>query len=360
MKRLVPALLLAAGILALAACEKQQQAGGDGEKAMETINWKMASSFAATTPLIGDAGPYFTERLAQASGGRLQIKFFDPGKLVPGLEVFDAVSKGAVDAGWSSPGYWIGKIPATPLFAAVPFGPDMAEYLAWMYEGGGLQLWQELYAEHNLWVTPCTTIPPEASGWFRTPITSTKQFDGMKIRFFGLGGKVMQKMGASVQLLAGGDIYPALERGVLDATEFSMPSIDEKLGFHQIAKHYYFPGWHQQSSLVELQINLDRWNSLTVMDQTLIEMACKDAILRGMTLGEVQQGPALERIEQSGVTIHTWTPEILAEFRKATEEVFVEEAANNADFARVYESYKNFRESYAKWAKLSRVPVAEN
>jgi TRAP-type mannitol/chloroaromatic compound transport system substrate-binding protein len=342
--------------LALAGCTKTEESAGGG-KELQQVSWKMASTFAATIPIIGDSGPIFSQKLLDASGGRIDIRFFDPGKLVPALEVFDSVSKGAIDAAWSSAGYWIGKIPATPMFAAVPFGPDTAEYLAWMFQGGGLQLWQEIYAKHNLWVTPCVIIPPEASGWFRQPITSLDQFRGMKIRFFGLGGKAVQKLGASVQLLAGGDIYPALERGVLDATEFSMPSIDEKYGFQQIAKHYYMPGWHQQASLVELIINLDRWNSLSKMDQTLIELTCKETLIRGMTLGEVQQGPALARIKEQGVTIHTWPPEFLAAFRKAVDEVMAEEARNDAEFARVYESYRDFRAAYGEWARLSRLPA---
>ena len=355
MRQTVLLFTLAAAVgLMFSGCKKDD---GAAKVAAKEIHWKMASSFAATTPLIGDTGPIFSDTLLKVSGGRLDIKFFDPGKLVPGLEVFDSVSKGAVDAGWSSPGYWIGKIPATPLFASVPFGPDTAEYLAWIYYGGGLDIWRELYAKHNLWVTPCVVIPPEASGWFHQPITKVEQFKGMKIRFFGLGGKAIQKLGASEQLLAAGDIYPALERGVLDATEFSMPSIDEKLGFQKIAKHYYFPGWHQQASIVELMINLNRWNELSPVDQALVELSCKETIVRGMTLGEVQQGPALERIKADGVQIHTWSPEILAAFRKATNEVMEEESKNDADFARAYASFKAFRVGFREWAKLSRVPV---
>ena len=198
--------------------KKEQPSQGSAGVEQQKVNWKMASTFSATIPIIGDSGVYFSEKLSEVSGGRLNLKFFDPGKLIPALEVFDSVSKGAVDAGWSSAGYWIGKVPASPLFAAVPFGPDTGEYLAWFFQGDGLELWQEIYAKHNIWVTPCVIIPPEASGWFREPIETVEQFKGMKIRFFGLGGKVMQKLGASVQLLAGGDIYPALDRGVLDAT----------------------------------------------------------------------------------------------------------------------------------------------
>ena len=315
----------------------------------------MAGAFAATTPILGDSGPLWSKKLEAVSGGRIRIKYFDPGKLVPALEIFDAVSKGALGAGWTTAGYWIGKLPSAALFSAIPFGPDALEYMAWIYEGGGLELWQEIYAEHNLWVTPCVMIPPEASGWFREPIEDVDQLLGMKIRFFGLGGKVMQKMGASVQLLAGGDIFPALERGVVDATEFSMPSIDERYGFHKIAKHYYFPGWHQQSSIVELMINLDRWNGLSAQDQELIQLCCSDSIIRGLARGEAQQGQALSNMKEQGVQVHTWAPEILAAYQAATEEVLAEEAANDARFAQVYESFIRFRTRYAEWAQLSRL-----
>ena len=349
------ALAAAVALLGLTTCkERGGDAGGD---AQQRVSWKMAGAYSSTTPIVGEAGPLWSKRLEEVSGGRIRVKYYDAGKLVPALEIFDSVSKGAVDAGWSSSGYWIGKVPAAALFTAVPFGPNALEYMAWIYEGGGLELWREIYAGSNIFVTPCGMIPPEASGWFREPIERGEQLEGMKIRFFGLGGKVMQKLGASVQLLAAGDIFPALERGVLDATEFSMPSIDERYGFHKIAKHYYFPGWHQQSSIIELMINMDRWNELSSLDQQLIELCCKESIIRGLTLGEVRQGQALANMKQQGVQVHSWTPEILSAYRAATEEVLAEEAAADAKFARAYESYTEFRAEYAEWAALSRVPA---
>ena len=353
--RTLLAAVIALG-LGLGACQSRQEAATGA--ADRPVNWKMASAYSATTPIVGVAGPIWSQKLEEVSGGRIRIKYFDPGKLVPALEIFDSVSKGAVDAGWSTAGFWIGKLPSVAMFSAVPFGPDALEYMAWIYEGGGLELWQEIYAENNLWVTPCVITPPEASGWFREPIDRVDQLQGMKIRFFGLGGKVMQKLGASVQLLAPGDIFPALERGVLDATELSMPSIDERFGFHKIAKHYYFPGWHQQSSILELIVNLDRWKELSAKDQELIKLCCRDAIIRGLTMGEVQQGQALANMVVEGVQLHSWAPEIMAAYRQATDEVMAEEAASDARFAQVYESYTRFRAQYAEWARLSRIPMA--
>ncbi|MFQ5849517.1 MAG: TRAP transporter substrate-binding protein [Candidatus Binatia bacterium] len=319
------------------------------------VRWKMASSYAASLTILGHAGVYFTERVKEVTDGRIQIKFFDPGKLVPALQIFEAVSTGAVDAGFAASGYWIGKIPAAPIFSSVPFGPDTSEYLAWMFEGHGLELWRGLYAKHDMVPYPCGVIPPEASGWFRNEIKSLDQLKGLKMRFYGLGGKAMQKLGMSIQLLAGGDIFPALERGVLDATEFSMPAIDEKLGFHQVAKHYYFPGWHQQSSILELTVNKAKWDSLSKADQTLIEMACRDTILKTITEGETLQGAALERMKAKGVQIHVWPPEFVAEFKRLSDEVIREEAAKDPDFARVWKSFSSFREKYAEWRKLSRI-----
>jgi TRAP-type mannitol/chloroaromatic compound transport system substrate-binding protein len=319
------------------------------------VRWKMASAFAAVLPVLGPGGLYMSGRLETISGGRIQIKFFDPGKLVPALQIFEAVSTGAVDAGWSAAGFWSGKIPSAVLFTAVPFGPDTSEYLAWMYDGGGLKLWREIYAKHNVYPLPCGVLPPEASGWFRQEIKSVAQFKGMKIRFFGIGGKVMQKLGASVQLLAPGDIFPALERGVLDATEFSMPALDEKQGLYQVAKHYYFPAWHQQASILELIVNKSRWDALSEADQVLIDAVCRDTILKTITEGETIQNAAIERMKAKGVKVHTWPPGIVAAFRKTTDEVLAEEAKADQDFARVWKSLRAFREDYAAWTKLSRL-----
>ncbi|OZG69701.1 C4-dicarboxylate ABC transporter, partial [Hahella sp. CCB-MM4] len=151
----------------------------------------------------------------------------------------------AVEAGWSTPGYWAGRVPALQLLAAVPFGPQAPEYLAWLKFGGGQEFLDELYEPHNIKSIICAVIAPEASGWFRNEINSVEDLRGLSMRFFGLGAKVMERMGVSTQLLAGGDIFPALELGTIDATEFSMPAIDLNLGFYQVASYYYFPGWHQ-------------------------------------------------------------------------------------------------------------------
>lgn len=323
--------------------------------AEKKIRWKMASAYPATLPILGTGGQYLSKQIKLISSDKVRIKFFEPNKLIPPLSIFDAVSTGSVDAGWSASGMWIGKMPASPLFSSIPFGPDLTEYLAWIYEGGGLTLWRELYAPHHVVPIPCAVLPPEASGWFRKPIDNIEDLRGLKIRFYGIGGKVLQKLGASVQLLAGGDIFPAMARGVLDATEYSMPTLDEKLGLYRVAKYYYFPGWHQQTSIIELIVNQDKWNQLNQQQQGLIETVCKDVIVKTFTEGEAMQGAALKRMVAKGVQLKQWSPEIIQAFRQTTQQVLQEESLNDKDFDRTLKSLTVFRQQYANWKKRSRI-----
>ncbi len=319
---------------------------------VKKINWKMASTFAGSLTILGESGLAFSKRIDEVSDGSLSFKFFEPGALVPALEIFDAVSSGSVDAGWSTPGYWAGKVPALQFFAAIPFGPSPGEYLAWLNYGGGKKMFEEIYSKHNIHPIHCFMISPEASGWFRKEINSIDELVGLKMRFFGLGAKVMEKIGVSTQLLAGGDIFPALELGTIDATEFSMPVIDRDLGFYQVAKHYYFPGWHQPTSLGELIINLDKWNTLSKGQQAQIESTCGESLVKSLSQAEALQGPAIQELKAQGVTLHKWPNEILDIFNEKWLEVVEEEAQKDADFNKVWQSLKKFRSTYYEWKKL--------
>jgi len=292
------------------------------------------------------------QRLNDVSGGDISLIYQEPGALVPAFEVFDAVASGAVQSAWSTPGYWTGKNSALALFAAVPFGPQAGEYMAWIKFGGGQELLDEIYAPFGIKSQICGVIAPEASGWFRKEINSIDDLKGMKMRFFGLGAKVMEKIGVSTQLLAGADIYPALELGSIDATEFSMPAIDLNLGFYQVAKHYYFPGWHQQSTLFELMINLDEWNGMTDQQRATFEIVCDANFAYGLAEGEAIQFSALKELKSKGVIIHTWSPEILATLKSKWDEVVAEEVAANPQFAKVWGSLSAFRADYAIWKDL--------
>ncbi len=316
-----------------------------------SVQWKLAGLFPRTLVLTGEQGVRFVDRLKVISNGDIELKYFEPGALVPGLEIFDAVSSGAIDAGWASPGFWAGKVSALQFFTAVPFGPEPGELLGWLMYGGGRELVEELYHRHNIHPLICNMTSPEGSGWFRRPIESVDDLRGLKMRFFGLGAKVVEKLGVSTQLIAPGDIFPALELGTIDAAEFAMPVMDEALGLDQVAKHYYFPGWHQPASFGDLIVNIERWEALNATQKAQIEMACRESVLRGLAEGEALQGKALEALQERGVTLHRWPPEMIAAFRGAWHEVAAEQAAADADFARVWESLSTFRETYSLWGE---------
>lgn len=325
---------------------------GDADAQDKRVRWNMGSAFGSKLTQLGTLGVSLSEKVERSTGGNIRLKFFEPGALVPALEMFDAVSAGSLDAAWSTPGYWVGKDETFAMFSAVPFGPRAGEYLGWIYYGGGHELMDELYAEFGIKSIICGVIAPEASGWFRKEINSIDDMKGLKMRFFGLGAKVMEKIGVSTQLLAGGDIFPALERGSIDATEFSMPAIDLNLGFYQVAKHYYFPGWHQQATLFELMMNREKYDALSETQKAQLEMACGDNVREGLAEGEAIQGKALAELKEKGVTIHRWPPEVLAELNKAWNEVAGELAASNPNFKKVWESYSAFREQYTIWGDL--------
>lgn len=339
MKKILTTTALVAAVAATSASAQQ--------------SWNLQSTYPGSLTQLGTLGIRIAEQITAITGGEITVTFQNPGAVVPALEVFDAVGSGAVEAGWSTPGYWAGRVPALQLLAAVPFGPQAGEYLAWVKFGGGQELLDELYEPHNIKSVMCGIIAPEASGWFREEINSVEDLRGLTMRFFGLGALVMEKMGVSTQLLAGGDIFPALELGTIDATEFSMPAIDLNLGFYQVASYYYFPGWHQQSTLFDLMINLDLWEDLSEQQQLMIETVCDANIAYGLAEGEALQFEALRILEEEhGVNIRSWSEEDLAALEAAWHEVAREQSEADADFARTYESYTNFRANYARWREI--------
>lgn len=322
----------------------------------DEVRWDMASTYPSTLPQLGSLGRRLQDKIGLISGGDIELTFSEPGNVVPASEVFNAVSAGTVQAGWSSPGYWAGRDPALALFGAVPFGPGAAEYLAWFYFGGGKSLYEEIYHTYNIHGVVCGVVAPEASGWFRQPIETVEELDGTTIRFLGLGARVLEKLGVSTTLQTAGDIYPALESSEIDGTEFSMPAIDLNLEFYQIAKNYYFPGWHQQSSLFDLMINLDEWNALNDTQRAQIESACGDSVRFGLAEGEAIQIDALRRLqEEHGVEFRKWAPEVLTALEEAWTEVTGELAADNENFARVWESLSAFRADYAVWREYGHL-----
>ncbi len=318
--------------------------------AQKRVRWKMQSAWGTTVPLAGESGVRFTKEVERMSGGKFQIKFFEPGALVPALEAFDAVSKGSIESAWTTPGYHAGKYPGLAFATTVPFGPQIGEFLAWKWFGGGNDIRDEIYAQHNLVALDAFSHGPETSGWFKEPIQDLAQLKGLKMRFFGLGARVMQKVGVSTQLLAGADIYPALERGVIDATEYSMPINDIKYGFYQIAKNNYYPGWHQQVSVSELLMNRDAFNALPEQYQAMVENGTKAQVIYTYADGDARNfEPMLEMKSKYGVTNRRWSDEQLAVFEKAWVEVVEEESAKDAYFKRFADSFFAFRAKYKIW-----------
>ena len=342
-------LVTAATVLGVAAT---LALGSSTATAQERVKWKMQSAFGSNIPHLGPPGVQFSKNLDVMSNGKFQVKFFEPGALVPALETFDAVSKGSIESAWTTAGYHTGKYPALAFFTTTPFGPQLGEFFAWKMYGGGDELENEILAKHDLISVNVNAIGPETSGWFRQEVKSLDELKGLKMRFFGLGAKVMTKIGVSTQLLAGADIYPALERGVIDATEFSMPTIDIAYGFYQIAKHNYYPGWHQQVSVGQLLMNMTAYKALPAAYSKMIDMAAGANILSNYAESEAANPKAMnEMLSKYGVTNHRWTDEQLAVFEKAWNEVVAEESAKDPLFKKVNDSYNAFRAQYKSWGE---------
>lgn len=317
------------------------------------ISWKMASAYSGSLPQIGTMGKRIEQEIWRISGGDMEIRFNEPDTLVPSAEIFDAVASGAIDAAFSSPGLWRDKIPALQLFGAVPFGPDATEYLAWIYFGGGKDLFDQIYHKRGIHSVFCGILGPEASGWFHKPILTVDDLRGLKIRIYGLGADVLKKLGAIPRMLPDSEIFPALDSGAIDAAEFSMPAIDLKLGLNRMADHYYFPGWHQPATLFELMINRDKWDALPSTAKTRIESVCGDNIRYELAEGGAIQFAALKKIYAKGVKIHRWPKEILSALEEAWTKVAAERSESDEDFRRVWDSLSAFRRDYAIWKELA-------
>ena len=308
---------------------------------------------------LGSSPLFFADTVNAASGGSVKVKVYEPGKLVANGEMLESVSNGSVNAGWGTPGYNTGLLgKKAAIFSAVPFGPEAGEFMAWVYYGGGRELWQKLYddAGYNVHAVPCSIIAPETSGWFSNPINSVADLDGLRMRFFGLGANVMEKLGVTTSLLGAGDIMPALEKGAIDATEFSMPAIDKLLGFPKLLKHNYYPGWHQPSTMFDLIINGDTWASMSSSQQEVVETACQATMLDGYAQGEAIQFDYMKANAEAGVTNHYWSDEMLATFKEKWGEVVEELVAEDPEFATIFGALNDFRADYQIWQEWIYLP----
>ncbi len=320
------------------------------------INWRLPVVFQTTLPVLGDNPLYVVDIIKRASNGAVNLEIFEPGEIVPAFSITDAVRDRKVEAGYTWVGYDQGKIPASPLLGAVPFGMEPWEYSAWWFEAGGRELGEKLYQKHNIHPIFCGMTGPETAGWFRKQIKALEDLRGLKIRFAGLGGQVMERMGASVTMLPGGEIFQALEKGAIDATEFALPVVDQTLGFNRVAKYNYYPGWHQTFTASHLVVNIDAWRALSPADQALLEMGCTAGVMRNLANSEAKQGAIIAGFGDIGVSAESFSEPILRELERTTQNIMEEQAAADSDFAEILASQRKFRAEYQFWKARAYLP----
>lgn len=330
-----------------------QQENTSGSVSTERFEWKMVTTWPPNFPILGEGCVRFADLVRTMSNGRMEIKVYGGGELVPALECFDAVRSGAAEMGSGAAYYWAGKTPAAQFFATVPFGMNAQQMNAWLLTGGGMKLWEDLYADYNLIPFVFGNTGVQMGGWFNREINAIADFKGLKIRMPGLGGKVMERAGGTPVLLAGGEIYTGLERGVLDATEWIGPFHDSKMGFDQIAEYYYTPGWHEPGTVLELIINKEAFEDLPEDLQSIIRVAA-EAINNWVLLElETKNAEYLTLLVEKGVKIRQFSKEILATLRTYTEDILEELTAEDEYAKKVYASFQTYRKKAVMWSGLT-------
>ena len=313
--------------------------------ALERVRWKLQVSMRGTEEPVKQ----LIEQIKTMSGGKIKLRFYKINTLVPGLELHSAVGEGQVDAGFSVTAYFARKIPAVILFGGVPFGPRLVEHNAWMQHGGGQQLKDRIYADNGLVSLQCGMEPAEVGGWFNKRYTRVVDLSGVRMRTFGLGGKVLKKFGVAPILLDPLDIVPSVQKGIIDATEFGSPNWDHFLGFHKVFKYSYYPSWNQPYNVHELIINKQKWERLDEASRLIFRTSCDSFLLSWLVRLDSLQPKTMRHFQQAGVEFVTWQDSELKKLRQAWHEVAEEESEKDPLFAEVYQSYKSFREQYAIW-----------
>jgi len=313
---------------------------------------KLATSWPAHFPIMGTGVEKFAQRIKDISGESLEIKIYPKNVLVPALAVFDATSSGQIDAFHSGPYYWKGKNSAFSLYSGIPFGFTAEEINSWMLFGGGLELWREQYAKYNLYPFLGGNTNIQMGGWFRKPINSLKDMQGLKMRIPGLGGEVFSKMGVNPILLPAGEIYTSLERGVIDATEWVGPALDIKMGFYKVAP-YYYSGWHEPGSILELTFNKHSWNKLSFEHQAMIEVASSEMNTNMTSEFHYENIHALKKLKKLDVKLLQFPKDVTNAGKEALQKVIEELSSKNKDFEKVYASIQNHLQLSREWDSSS-------
>ena len=317
------------------------------------ISWKLASSYPKSLDTIYGAAEQLANRVRALTNGNFDIRVYAGGELVPGLQVLDAVKDGTVQCGHSASYYYVGKNKAFAFDTSVPFGLTARQQNAWLYHGGGLPLLREFFKGYNIINFPGGNTGTQMGGWFRKEVKSLADLKGLKMRIPGIGGEILSRLGVVPQNIAGGDIYPALEKGTIDATEWVGPYDDEKLGFHKVAKHYYYPGFWKPGPCLSFYVNLTEWNKLPPAYRTAFEVAAAETNVSMLAAYDAKNPPALLRLLQQGVKLQPFPADVIAEAQKQAFALYDAEAAINPAFKKIYTSWLAFRKQEHAWFNLA-------
>ena len=334
----------------LAGCNKPEQTSTTSSEStqlqvQETIQWKMVTSWPKNFPGLGMGPERFSQSVEAMSNGRLTVKVYGGGELVPPLEVFDAVANGTAEMGHSGAYYWKGKDPATQFFTAVPFGLNAQEINSWVHYGGGQELWDEVYSSFGVKPFAGGNTGVQMAGWFNKEINSLEDLKGLKMRIPGMGGEVLKRLGGVPVNIPGGELFTALQTGVIDATEWVGPYNDLAFGLHKAASYYYYPGWHEPGTMLEFTINLEAWNKLPKDLQAIVKTAARAVNQDMLDEYTARNNAALEQlVNDHGVKVKRLPDEVLAELQKVADEVTQEVAASSELAGKVYASFDAFRE----------------
>ena len=324
-------------------------------QSMPEIKWRMPTSWPKSLDTLYGGAEMMAKAVGEATDNKFQIQSFAAGEIVPGLQVVDAVQNGTCEIGHTASYYYFGKDPTFTFGSSVPFGPNMRINQAWYTLGGGKEVLNEFYKKYNCTSLLAGNTGCQMGGWFRKEINVVDDLKGLKFRIGGFAGRVMQKLGCVPQQLAGGDIYPALEKGTIDAAEWVGPYDDEKLGFYKVAPHYYYPGWWEGGPMLLAFVNLDKWNALPKYYQSVLEQAGHYANNWMMAKYDQANPPALRRLLANGTKLHPFSPPIMQASFKAAKELHSEVSATNADFKKVYESLTNFSNQGYQWFQVAEL-----
>ena len=329
--------------------------GGDGANgeapSVQTqphVRWRLASSFPRSLDTIFGAADVLSERVSELTSGRFQIRSYPGGELVPAFEVLGAVQNGTVQMGHSASYYFQGQNPALIFDCTIPFGLTARQHNAWMYHGGGMELLRELFADFNIRNLPGGNTGMQMGGWFRQPIGSLEDLQDLRMRIPGLGGSVMSELGVNVQNISGGEIYPALERGAIDATEWVGPYDDEKLGFQEIVKNYYYPGWWEPGPALTFYVNQSEWDRLPSTYQSALEAAASEANVKMLASYDAKNPQALQRLLDQGVTLRRFPTDVMSRAREVTRDLLQNQSSGDL-YTRLYEAYRDWQEQEEVW-----------